>query len=474
MNGKNVFINFIWRFLERCGAQGIALVVSLILARVLGPNVYGVVALVTVFTNILQVFIDSGLGIALVQKKEADEVDFSSVFWFNITMCTLLYMSLFVSAGFIASFYGLPELKVIVRVMGLTIPISGIKNIQQSYVTRHMLFKKFFYATLIGTLISAAIGVYMAYAGFGVWALVAQNLSNQIVDTVILWIIVGWRPKFVISGERLKGLLSYGGMLLAANLIDNIFVQLRQLIIGKKYTSDDLAFYNSGDRYPRVLVSNINSAIDSVLLPAMSSVQDDYGRIKEMTSRSIKVSTYCLMPMMVGLAICAPSIVKVLLTESWMECVPYIRIFCFTYLLYPMHTANLNAIKATGRTELYFNVELAKKSAGLLILLISFWFGPLVIAIGVLIEAFVALLLNVCTSKRVIKYGLIEQLKDILPNITLSIGMGIAICAVFLLIGEKTVICLIIQVLVGGLFYLLASVLFNNESFLYITGMLKK
>ena len=236
--------NLIWRFFERCGVQGVAFLVSIVLARLLDPELHGTITMVTVFTSIMQVFVNSGMGSALVQKKNADQLDFSTVFYFNMVMGVGLYVLMFVAAPWIARFYKMPELTPIVRVLSLTLVVSGLKNMQHTYVSKHMLFKKFFFSTIGGTLVSAVVGIYMAYKGYGVWALVAQTLITQFVAAVILWITVPWRPTWEFSFARQKGLFSYGWKLLASSLIDTVYNDLRTLIIGKKYSSADLAFYN--------------------------------------------------------------------------------------------------------------------------------------------------------------------------------------------------------------------------------------
>lgn len=246
---KNVISNLIWRFAERCGAQLVTFIVSVVLARILAPEDYGQIALITVFTTIMQVFVDSGLGTALIQKKDADDLDFSSVFYFNFALCLILYAVMFVAAPFIAGFYDDNTLIPIIRVISLTIVISGVKGIQQSYVSRNMLFKKFFYSTLGGTIFSAFIGIALAYAGFGVWAIVAQQLSNTTIDTLILWLTVKWRPKKMFSWRRLKGLLSFGWKMLASALLDTFYNNIRSLVIGKMYSSSGLAYYDQGKNF---------------------------------------------------------------------------------------------------------------------------------------------------------------------------------------------------------------------------------
>ena len=293
-----------------------ALIVSVVLGRLLGPSVYGTVALVNVFMVILQVFVDSGMGNALIQKKDADDLDFSSVFWFNMAMCSLLYLIMFIAAPFIASFYKLPELTPVIRVLSLMLIIAGLKNVQQAYVSRNMMFKIFFFSTLGGTVTAAAVGIALACMGWGVWALAAQMLVNAAVDTAILWLTVRWRPKMDFSFSRLKILLSYGWKLLASGILDTVYNQLRQLIIGKMYTKTDLAHYNQGEKYPHYFVTNLNASIDSVLLPTMSKAQDSPEMVLNMTRRAIKISTYIIMPIMMGLAVCAEPLISLLLSEK--------------------------------------------------------------------------------------------------------------------------------------------------------------
>ena len=385
MKNKTI-ANFMWRFAERCGAQLVTFVVSIVLARLLSPEDYGTIALVTVFTSILQVFVDSGLGTALIQKKDADDLDFSSVFFFNFAVCILLYVGMFVAAPWIASFYNDTELTPVVRVISLTLVISGIKGIQQAYVSKHMMFKRFFFSTIGGTLFSAVLGIILAYVGCGVWALVAQQLSNASIDTLILWLTVKWRPKKMFSWTKLKELLSFGWKLLVSSLLDVGYYNLRNLIIGKMYTSSDLAFYNQGDKFPKLIVTNINSSIDSVLLPTMSGVQDDRERVKNMTRRAIKTSTYIMAPLMMGLAFCAKPIVSLILTDKWLPCVPYLQIFCITYMFWPIHTANLNAINAMGRSDLFLKLEIAKKCIGMILLITTMRFGVMAMAYSLLVQ----------------------------------------------------------------------------------------
>lgn len=472
MDNKNVVNNFIWRFAERCGAQAVTLIVSIVLARILIPSDFGTVSLVMVFTTIMQVFVDNGLGTALIQKKDADDLDFSSVFYFNFAVCLILYAVMFMAAPLIAGFYNDTSLTSIIRVISLTIIISGVKGIQQSYVSRNMLFKSFFFATLGGTIFSAFLGIGMAYAGCGVWSIVAQQLSNTAIDTLILWITVKWRPKKMFSWERLKGLLSYGWKLLASSLLDTVYNNLRNLIIGKIYTSADLAYYNQGDKFPKVIVTNINASIDSVLLPSMAGEQDHRDRVKSMTRRAIKTSTYIMAPLMMGLMFCAEPVVKLLLTDKWLPCVPYLRIFCFTYMFWPIHTANLNAIKAMGRSDLFLKLEIVKKIMGLTLLLLTMRISVMAMAYSLIVSGVCSQVINSWPNWKLLDYNYLEQLRDILPSIIIALIMGIIVYFIGFL-RLPTIIILLIQVLTGAAIYIGASALLHLEEFEYLFGMVK-
>lgn len=472
-NGShNLTSNFFWRYAERMGAQGVTFVVSIVLARILDPAVYGTISLVTVFTAILEVFVGSGIATALIQKKDADDLDFSTVFYFNIALCLVLYLLVFLAAPFIATFYNRPELTPIVRVLSLTLVISGVKNVQHAYVSRHMIFKKFFFATLGGTIGAAVVGIVMALNGFGVWALVAQSLFNHTIDTIILWVVVKWRPKKMFSWSRLKQLYSYGWKLLVSALIDKGYKELRTLIIGKLYSSSDLAFYNRGAQFPKLIVNNINTSIDSILLPSMAREQDDKTRVRNMTRRAIKTSTYLMMPLMMGLAVCAEPLVTIVLTEKWLPSVFFMRVFCFTYAFYPIHTANLNAIKAVGRSDLFLKLEIIKKMVGLTAMVSTMFISVKAMALSGFVTSILSQIINSWPNRKLLDYHFGDQLKDILPQIGLSVLMGaIVFCVQFLKLPD--ILTLLIQVPLGAAIYIAGSKLFRIDSFEYVLGIVK-
>ena len=469
---QKVFSNLIWRFAERIGAQLVSFIVSIVLARMLAPNDYGIISLVTIFTIIMQVFVDSGLGNALIQKKDADDIDFSTVFYTNILFCIILYLILFFCAPLIAKFYNNDSLIVLTRVLGITILISGVKNVQQAYVSRNMIFKKFFFATLAGTIGAGIIGIVLAFKGFGVWALVVQQLVNLAVDTLFLWFTVKWRPKKVFSFKRLISLFSYGWKLLLSSLINNVYNNIRQLAIGKVYSAESLAYYNKATQFPEIIVNNINTSIDSVLLPTMSKEQENKEKIKAMTKRSIKTSTFIMAPLMMGLAFTSNNIVKILLTEKWMQCVPYLIIFSIAYMFWPIHTANLNAIKSIGKSDIFLKLEIIKKVIGVLLMILTMKISVMAMAVSLLIGEFFDQIINSWPNRKLIDYGYIQQTKDIIPSITLAVFMGVIIYLVNFL-NIPLLLTLIIQIVLGGIIYIGIAKILKFECLEYIFEVIK-
>ncbi len=470
---QKTLAGFFWRLAERFGLQAVSFIVNIILARELGEDALGTVALILAFTEILQVFIDSGMGNALIQKKNSDDIDFSTVFYFNLVVCIVLYAGLFFVAPYLQGKY--EGLSAYIRVLGLTLVVSGLKNIQIAYISKKLQFKKFFYSTMPAVLISGAVGVAMAYMGFGIWALVAQRLLNTFFSTMIMWFTVKWKPKWVFSFKRLKGLFSYGWKLFCSSLIDRLYNECRTILIGLKYQKADLGQYDQGQRIPKIIASNLNASIDGVLFPAMSQEQDNREKVKSMTRRSIKTSSCILWPMMMGLAAVSFPLLQLLLGEKWdISAVAfYMRIFCITYAFYPIHTANLNAIKAVGRSDIFLKLEVAKKVVGLSILSVTFFINVQAIAIGMLLGNIASGIINAFPNKKLLNYSYLEQIRDILPSMAASVFMAVVVY-LMQFISLPTIVLLALQVIVGAVVYVGISYIFKLEAFMYVFEMVKK
>lgn len=473
---NKVISGLLWKFSERMAAQVVTFIVTIVLARMIAPEEYGAIALITIFITIANVFVVSGFGNALIQKKDADDIDFSSVFYFNIIFSVLIYFIIFIMAPYVAKFYDMDILKPLLRVLALKVVLAGINSIQQAYVSKKMMFRKFFISTLIGTIVSAFVGVGLAIYGAGVWALVAQQLSNALLDTVILWITVKWRPILKFDFGRVIGLISYGWKILATNLINAIYDNLKNLIIGKKYSSVDLAYYSKGKQFPELFVTNINSAIGSVLFPAMALIQDDKERLKQSIRKSIMISSFIMLPLMAGLFVLADDVVTLLLTDTWSFCVPYLRIACIYLSTYPINTANLQALNAIGRSDYYLKLEVVKRSIGIILILITMNYGVFWIASSDILVTIFAIIINTYPNSKLLNYSLIEQMKDLLPNIIRSVIMGSIVYVINGVLNnyiDLILIRLIINTIIGSIIYFALSYLTNSEEIKIILDKIK-
>lgn len=471
---KNLVISGVaWKFGERIIAQGVSFVISLVLARALMPEQYGTVSLVLVFINIANVFVSDGLGASLIQKKDADDIDFSTMFYCSICLAALLYILLFLLAPYIAEFYDNYSLISIIRVLALQIPLASVKTIQHSYVSKNMMFKKFFWSTLGGTIISGIIGIVMAYRGYGVWALVAQYLVNSAIDMIVLFVTVKWRPKLVFSKKSAGKMFSYSWKLLASQLINTMYIECKGLIIAKVYTESDLAYTNKGEQFPRLLIYNLNTSISTVLFPAMAKVNDDDQKVKELTKKSMKLSAYIIFPLMIGMIVIAEPMVRLLLTEKWMSCIPFLRLWCLFWMVQPCQTANVQAIKAVGRSDVCLKLEIVKKIFGFGLVLGTMFISVKALIISNTVFGFISAIINIFPNRTLIKYGYKEQLKDMAPITCLSVFMGVGVYLLSYL-RLPDVFLIILQIVVGGVVYIVGSRIFKFESYALIIDLLKK
>lgn len=465
----------IWSFGERITAQLVSTVVTIVLARLLDPTHYGIISIVTVFISFCNVFVTSGMGSAIVQKKEVDERDYNTAFLISLTIAIVLYIALFLSAPYIAQFYGMKELKWVLRVMALRLPLASVNSIQQAHVQRAMQFKRFFIATLFGTVLSGFVGIALALKGFGVWALVAQYLTNTTVDTIVLIFVEKWIPKFQFSVEKAKSIYSFGWKVLATDLVYTAEEDIRSLIVGKVFGSADLAYYDQGKKYPSIIVNNLNSAINKVMLPAYSRSQDNLENLKKMLRKSIAVGIFILAPVLIGFAAVSDSFISVILTDKWMFCSPYIKIFCIIYLTRPLETACHQALLAIGRSDIVLRIMIAINVVALAAVFIAvFGFNSVfLIAVGSLISSFVSLACFMGYSNKLISYHFGEQIEDIAPALFSSVVMG-GIVYLIGLVNIDKVPLLFLQVVVGGIVYVLLAKLLKIQAFQYLLGSVKK
>lgn len=375
----------------------------------------------------------------------------------------------FFAAPFIADFYEKPALVTIIRILTLTLFVGVFNSIQYAFVARNMMFKKFFFRSIGSMIPSSIIGITMAFTGFGVWALVAQQLSNSILAVAIMWVVVPWRPKLLFSLERLSKLFSFGWKLLLSSILDTVYSQLQSFIIGKMFSPASLAFYDRGSHFPYIIINNVNNSIQAVMLPSLSAYQDDRPQIKKMMRRAIVTSSFLIIPMMAGLGAMAEPVVQILLGDKWLPCVPFVQIFCFIYAFYPIHTSNLSAINAMGRSDIFLKLEIIKKAYGLTILIASILYfrSPIGIAYGAALCTVIASFVNAFPNNKLLNYGYLEQIKDILPSALLACVMAIAIIALGCL-HLNIFLTIVLQIVLGSVIYLGLAKILHFESLDYL------
>lgn len=464
-----------WKFAERISAQLVSLVVSIVLARILMPDDYSVVSIVNIFFVICNVLIIGGLNTALIQKKDADALDYATVLHTTMAIAAVLYGVMFFSAPAISRLYQKPILIPIIRVMGLTFFINAFKSVLTAYTSSLLDFKKTFISAFIGTAVSAIVGIAMALNGFGAWALVAQQMINAAIDTVILFLITRFRIVLRFSLDRLKGLFAYGWKIFASSIITVIYDECCPLIVGVKFSGTDLAYYNKGKSFPGLLNSSITDTLSAVLFPVMAKVQDDDAAVLAITRRYMKTASYIVFPLMVGFLTVSDNFIVALLTEKWAEAVPYVQIFCLSYMFNIVQIGNLQAIKAMGRSDIVLILEVIKKSLYFAIIA-AFVFlsdSPQMLAVSSILCTLVACAVNTWPNRKLIGYKYRYQIMDILPNLLLSALMGAAVLLVgklpaspFLLLG--------LQIITGAGVYVALSLLCKNENFLYLLGFCKQ
>ncbi len=463
----------IWKFLESFLAQFITMVVTIILARILTPDDYASISIITIFFNFCNVLITGGLNTALIQKKDSDDLDFSTVTLATLVMSALIYIIMFFSAPGISSLYNQPILIPMIRIMSITLFINGIHSIAAAKVSSQLNFKTFFFATLSGSIISAIIGITLAKSGAGAWALVAQQMSSGLINTIILIALTKMKISVKFSYSRFKGLFSYGSKIFAASIISIIYDELKPLIVGVKYSGADLAFYNKGRSFPATLNNSICNTLSAVLFPVISKVQTNFDTVLGISRNFMRVSSYIVFPVLLGFVAVSENFVLLFLTEKWLPVVPYIKIFSVSYMFNILQTGNLQTIRAIGRSDIILKLEIIKKVSFFIVIALFVFFtnSPQWLAMSVIVTTLIATVCNFLPNKRLIGYKYRYIISDILPNLLLSVIM----MAVVMFVGGLSVnllLKLVIQVICGAAVYVLLSIIFKNPSFKYVLSMI--
>lgn len=468
-----------WKGMERIFAQLVSTLVSIVLARILMPEDYSVVSIVAIFFTFCNLFISGGLNSALIQKKDADYVDYSTIFFANMAMATVLYLIMFFCAPAISRLYRKELLVPVIRIMALTFFINGYKSILSAKITSDLRFRVFFWSTFVGTAISAVVGIFMAIKGFGPWALVAQQMTNSLIDTLIMSVTSHLKLRFVFSTERFRRLFSFGGKIFLASIITVLYDQAKPLIVGIKFSPTDLAYYNRGSGYPGLITSISSDTLSSSLFPAMAKVQDDKEAILNFTRRFMQLASFLTFPLMLGFLAVSENFVRIVLTEKWLPIVPYIMIFCISSMLKPIQNGNLQAIRAIGRSDVILILEIIKKSSYFVVILLFVLFtnSPILLAVSGIVTSLLASLINTRPNRKLIGYGYRLQLTDLLPNfITAAIMCALVYAMNYLQINLY--LLTVLQILAGIVIFVGLNLLIRNKSMRYLfdslKGMLRK
>lgn len=424
----------VWTLMEKLSTQVVGFVVGMVLARLLTPNDYGTVALTAIFFAVAGVLVDGGFGGALIQKKDADDLDFNSVFYLNLGLSVLAYVALFLAAPWIARFYDTPELTAIVRVSAMSFLFNAVNAIQNAELTKKMLFHLSFRISLITCFTSAVCGITLAFLGFGVWALVWSSLISGFVGVIARWFIIAWRPRLMFSWSRLKPLFSFGWKMAFSGLLDTFFTHVNGLLIGKFYSKEDLAFVNKGNSLPQLVMNQIDETLGRVSFPALVVMQDDRDRLRDAMRRMIQCSTFLVFPLMVGVALCSNTLLRLFYGVQWMPAVPYMMLACFSFALWPFHTVNLRGIVAVGRSDIFLKLEIVKKVLKLVVMLSALRYGVFAfVAASAFALGPMGVIINVWPNRRLLGYTIGMQLKDVFPTALICIVEAVVVCGVGLL-----------------------------------------
>ncbi|MFC1793544.1 lipopolysaccharide biosynthesis protein [Planctomycetota bacterium] len=462
-----------WAFFERAGEQGIQFIISIILARLLFPEQFGLIGMLVIFMMIAETFLNSGFGPALIQKKDATHIDECSIFYFNILVGFLAAGLLCVAAPWIADFYNQPLLTPLTRALSLNLIINAFGLIQITLLTKHIDFKTQLKVSVIAAVLSGTIGITMAFNGFGIWSLVAYSLSSNLFRTTLLWLSTTWRPSLVFSLKALRDMFGFGSRLLIAGLVRTIFDNLYLVVIGKLFSAGDLGYYARAKRLEGVPRTNLSGVVNKVTFPVLSTIQDEPVRLKRALRKALTTLALFNFPMMIGLALIARPLVIVLLTEKWLPCVPYLRLLCITGLLYPLHAVNLNLLLAKGRSDLSLRLTVIKNAAKVVVLVITCRFGIEAILWGQIALSVCAYWLNAYYTKKLVGYGVAEQLCDVAPYLGGAVMMGACVYAAQFAVPANVMLQLTLQVLSGVVLFTVLSWALRLPAFLESWEMIR-
>lgn len=472
---KQAISGAFWSFAERFGQQGIQFVVSIVLARLLAPKDFGVLGMLTIFIALAQSVIDSGFGQALIQKQDADRTDESTVFWFNLASGAAMAAVLFFAAPWIAVFYDTPLLRPVTQLFSLNLIINSFGIVQNALLTKELAFKKRMKASMASLIVSGLVGVFMAWRGFGVWSLVGQQLTANLIRTAGLWMVHPWRPQFVFSRASFRVLWKFGSNMLASGLFYTFFVNIYFVVIGKLYSATELGFYERGKKLMVMTAHSLSQVVSQVNFPLLARMQDDPARMRRAFGKVLQTTMLVTAPMMAGFGVTAHNLIYVLYGEKWMPCVPYLQIMCIYSAFYPFHLLNLNVLLAFGRSDLHFRLETIKRVITILSIVIMYRYGVIGLLWGQVVCSAIGLMLNTYYVHRFLNYGLLAQMTSVRKILASSLVMAVAVWAVGHHAVGPAFVQLVLQVVTGGLVFVAMEWMLKEPVFMEATvsGMRK-
>lgn len=472
---QKTFRGVIWSAVERFSTQGVQFLFGILLARLLTPNDYGMIAMLTIFMAVSQTFIDSGFGNALIRKPDRNENDKATVFFFNIFMAAACYGVIFLAAPFIAKFYNMPQLAVILRVLAINLIIQAFGSIQRLNLTIDLNFKALAKVSFSGAIVGGTAGLICAYNGFGVWSLVVQQMTTMITRVSLFWILVHWRPKCFFNKTSFKNMFGFGSKLLASGLLNTLYDNVYDLIIGKVFAAATLGNYTRASHFANFPSSNVTGIFQRVTYPVLSKIQDDHEKLRKGYLKFLNIATLVIFPLMIGLAALAKPFILFVLTDKWIEVILILQIICFAQMWYPVHAINLNILQVMGRSDLFLKLEIIKKIVGITILCITLPHGIIAMCYGQWVSAAISLVINTYYSGKLLNAGLLTQLKMYIPTLLNSLVMGAICLSITKLLPEKEYLLqLALGFVVGVIYYTLTNWIFNRETVMELLELLNR
>lgn len=462
---------FLWRFLQNASTQIINFVISIYLARILDPSDYGLVAMIAIFITLASVFIDTGFSSAIIQKKEIDDVDLDTMFYSGFISSVVLYLILYIAAPYIAEFYHHEELILLLRIQGITVVIASLYSVQQALLTRELQFKKGFLPRVIGAIAHGIVGIILAKRGFGPLTLVYSAIANNVASAIVYWVIVKWKPGLHFSIKSFKEMFSFSARILSSSLLDTIFNNIRSLVIGRQYTSDDLAYYNRGDQFPTIIMSQIDGSISTVLFPTLSKYQDKWEEGLKLLRKSLQTSMYICLPLMFGLCAVAEPMIMFILTEKWAQSIEYVRLASIGCMFWPL-TANNHALNALGKSKITLRLNTMSKIVSLTLLFLTYRHSVRLMIMSTLFSSIIYTIVSSIVYHYELNYKIKDQIMDLLPTLLLSLFMFVITYSISFL-NLNYFVTLVLQVISGVIVYVIGSIVFKIDSFYNLLDIIK-